>query len=76
MGGTWAEGLVESVQGKISWSTRDEVREELRKLHSKDLHDLYIPPDIRVIYQRKEIGGECGKYGRQKRCIQSFGGET
>jgi len=28
------------------------------------------------IYWRKEICWECSAYGRQKRCIQGFGGET
>ena len=66
----------EMVWRKIFWSTRDEVKEEWRRLHNEELHDLCIPPDIRLIYKRKGIVGECSKYGRQKRCIQGFGGET
>jgi hypothetical protein len=26
--------------------------------------------------KKNEMGGECGTYGRAKRCIQGFGGET
>jgi hypothetical protein len=28
------------------------------------------------IIKNNEIGGVCGTYGRQERCIQGFGGET
>ena len=60
----------------IFWCMRDGVREEWRRLHNEELHDLCIPPNIRLIYKRKLMGGESGKYGRQKRCIPGFGGET
>ena len=26
--------------------------------------------------EKNEMGGACGKYGREERCIQGFGGET
>jgi hypothetical protein len=36
------------------------------------------PPCVQFYYSRdrmNETGEECGTYGRQKRCIQNFGGE-
>jgi hypothetical protein len=43
----------EMMRRKIFWSTRDEVRGERRRLHIEELHDVYISPDIRVIYSRR-----------------------
>ena len=31
---------------KISWSKRDEVKRECRKLHNEELNDLYCSPNI------------------------------
>jgi hypothetical protein len=30
----------------------------------------------RILIEKNEIGGECSVYGRGKRCVQDFGGET
>ena len=35
---------------KIFWGTRDEVRGDWRRLHNEELHDVYVPSDIRVTY--------------------------
>ena len=40
----------EVVRRKIFWGTRDEVSGDWRRLHKEELHDLYFPPDILVIY--------------------------
>ena len=55
---------------RIFGSKRDEITGELRRLHSEGLHDLYCSPNIR----KNEMGGECGTYRRQERCLQGFGG--
>jgi len=36
------------------------------------LTKYYVGGEIK----KNETGGECGKYGRQERCIQGFGRET
>jgi hypothetical protein len=45
--------------------------ENLRKEWLNDMHTL--ANIIRV--KKKEMGGACDRYGRQKRCRQDFGGE-
>jgi len=40
----------ERMQQKIFCGSRDEVRRDWKRLHNEVLHDLYFPPDIRVIY--------------------------
>jgi hypothetical protein len=52
-GGTEAEGVRRNDAEKIFWSTRDKVRGEWTRLHNEEIHDVYISPDIRVIYSRK-----------------------
>jgi len=69
-GGTEAEFVRRKDAAEDILGTRDEVRGDWRRLHNEVLHDLYFPPDIRVIYSRKEMGWECGTYGRQKRCVK------
>jgi hypothetical protein len=29
---------------------------------------------LRSLYEENQVGGACGTYGRQERCIQDFGG--
>jgi hypothetical protein len=62
---------------KMSCRTRDEVTGDWRRLHNKELYALYSTKyysgnQIKNI----EMGGACGTYGKPKRCIQGFGGET
>ena len=40
----------ERMHKKIFWGTRDEVRGDWRRLHNEELHDVYVPSDIRVTY--------------------------
>jgi len=57
---------------------RDEVTGVWRRLHNEELYDLYsltkyYPGDQ---IKKNEMGGACSTYGRHKKCIQGFGGET
>jgi hypothetical protein len=57
---------------------RDEVTGEWRRLHNEELYDLYCSPNIigGDKIKKNDMGGACSTYGRQERCIKSFGGET
>ena len=70
---------------KIFGPKRDAVTGERRKLHNRELNDLYSSPNIvRVIKSRRRrwaghvvrMEGACGTYGGRERCAQGFGGET
>ena len=65
------------VLGKVFGPETDEVTGEWRRLHDEELHDLY-PSRNYLGHQIKknEMGGACGTYGRQERCIQSSDGGT
>jgi hypothetical protein len=40
-------------------------------------HDLYTSKNIiQAIKSQRMMGGECGMYGGEERCIWGFGGET
>ena len=56
--------------------TRDEVTGEWRKLHSKELNDLYSSPNIMQAIKSRKIrwAGHVARMG--ERCIQGYGGET
>ena len=60
---------------KTTGPKRDKVIEQQRKLHNKELCDLYSSPNIIWVIKKNEIGQACGMYGTQERCIQGFGGE-
>jgi hypothetical protein len=61
---------------RIFGSKRDEVTGEWRKLHNKELNDLYCSPNVvRVIKSRIRWAGHVARMG-EERCIQDFGGET
>jgi hypothetical protein len=53
----------------------EEVTEEWRRMHSEKLHDLQSSPDIDHI-NNDVIGGACGIYRVDARCVQGFVGET
>jgi hypothetical protein len=62
---------------RIFGPKRDEVRGEWRKLHNKELNDLYCSPNIvRVIKSRRmRRAGHVSRMG-EERPVQGFGGET
>ena len=60
---------------KIFGPMRDEVTGDWRRLHNTNLHDLYSSSHM-YVKKPNMIMGACGMYGREKRCIQGFGGET
>ena len=57
---------------------RDEVTGEWRKLHNKELSDLYPLTQNCAGGKigKNEMGGACGAYGGGERCAQGSGGET
>jgi hypothetical protein len=57
---------------------KDEVTEEWRRLHNKELYALYSSPNIiRVIKSRRlKWAGHVARMGEDERCIQGFRGET
>ena len=63
---------------RIFGPKRDEVTGEWRKLHNVKLNDLYCSPNIVRIIKLRTVrwAGACSTYGREKRRIQGFGGET
>jgi hypothetical protein len=63
---------------RIFGPKRDEVTEEWRRLHNKELYALYSSPNIIPMNKIKktEICRACSMYGGEERCIQGFSGET
>jgi len=60
---------------RIFGPKRDEVTGEWRKLHNKELNDLYCSPSIvRVIKSR--LAWHVARMGGEERRIQGCGGET
>jgi hypothetical protein len=64
---------------KIFRPKRKEVTREWRRLHNEGLHVLYLL--LTKYYSgdqigKNEMGGACGMYERDKRCLQSFTGES
>jgi hypothetical protein len=59
---------------------RDEVTDEWRRLHNRGgLRSVGVFLTILCRgdqIKKNEMGGACGKYGRQERCIQDLGWET
>jgi hypothetical protein len=47
-------------------------------MHSAERYDLYSSPDIIYVtkMEKNEVGGACGMYEGEERCLQGSGGET
>jgi hypothetical protein len=63
---------------KIFRPKRNEVTGEWRRLLNEGLHVLYL---LLTKYsgdqiEKNEMGGACGTYEGEKRCIQGFVGDT
>jgi len=43
----------EVIRKQILWGTRDEVRRDCRRLHNKELHEMYFRLDIWMIFSRR-----------------------
>jgi hypothetical protein len=61
---------------RIFGPRRDEVTGEWRRLHHEKLYDLPSKYYSGHPIGKNKMGGACGTYGGQQRCIQGFGGET
>jgi hypothetical protein len=62
---------------RIFGPKRNKVTEEWRKLHNKELNDLYSTKYFSCDkIEKNKMGGACSAYGREERRVQSFGGET
>jgi len=66
------------VMRRIFGPKRDEVTEEWRKLHNKEINDLYCSPNIvRVIKSRRmSWAGHVACMGEEEMCTQGSGEET
>jgi hypothetical protein len=82
---TWSPTLEEEHRLRVSYNRmlrkifgarRDDGAGDWRRLHNEELHDLYSSPDIAWVIKSKknEMGGACGTYGANERCIRGFGG--
>jgi hypothetical protein len=62
---------------RIFGPTRDEVTGEWRKLHSGELHNLYLSPDIirQIKSRRMRWAGHVARMG-EGRNVQGFGGKA
>jgi hypothetical protein len=65
------------VLGGIFGPKRDEVMGEWRKLHGRELHNLYSSPDIirQIKSRRMRWAGHVARMGVQK-SVQGFGGKA
>jgi hypothetical protein len=72
----WDERRLRVFEKRMFGPKRDDVTEELRKLHNDELNGLYSSPTIvRVIKSRRiRSAGHVTHLG--ERCIKDFGGET
>ena len=76
-GETQLRAFENRVLRRIFGPRRDEIKGELRKLHSEELNDMYFSTKIvRVIKSRRmRWAGHVARMGNKRR-IQGFGGGT
>jgi hypothetical protein len=67
---TWSLTLREEHRLRVFGPERDDVTEEWRKLHNKELHDLYsLPSIIRMIKSKwMRCAGPCSTNGGEEEC--------
>jgi len=45
-------------------------------LHNEKLHVFYSTPVVIQVVKDDEMGGECGMYKEEEKCLQGSDGET
>jgi hypothetical protein len=60
---------------KLSGPKRDEIVGDWRKLHDKELHNLYGSPNRMIKSRTMRWSGHLARWGGD-RCIQGFGGKA
>jgi len=50
----------------------DDITAGLRKLHSEDLHDLFLPKCYGDEIKQDELGNACGMHQRDKKYLTMF----
>ena len=64
------------VKRRIFGPKRDKVTGEWRRLHNKEVYDIYTSTNInQVVKSRRELVRVCSTYGGEEICIQGFGGK-
>jgi hypothetical protein len=58
---------------RIFGPKRDIVTGEWRKLHSEELHILYLSPNIIRQIKSRRMNRACGTHGREEESVQGFG---
>jgi hypothetical protein len=76
-GGTQTEDVEIRVLRRIFGPKRDEMTGEWRKLHNKELHDLYSSPSIiRIIKSRRmRWAGHVARMGKQRNAYRLLVGK-
>jgi hypothetical protein len=77
-GTAYVKGIRGQSAKKDIWAKRDGLIRKWRRLHNKELHDLYSSSNFYLgdKIKKHEMRGARGMYGRQERCIQGVGGKT
>jgi hypothetical protein len=52
------------------------MMEEWKKLHNKELYNLYSSPNIIRQVKANKVGGACGTNGIGEKIVQGFGGKA
>jgi hypothetical protein len=66
---TWSLTLREKHRLRIFGPKTDEVTGEWRKLHNKELHDLYSSPSIIRIIKSRRMRWGCSTNGGEEECL-------